>query len=339
MAQISRYRVSTRQGGVLIFISPSNVIHYTIIARGNYPNCVNVYDMYNVSFILDSKRDSQETVKRESKKFNQSIEDNKSLDEKEAGNDKNETSEENLYGEELMMKLSEESAKAEENRKNSVVPPVENDMAKHESEAAKDESEAGEEILQGEMLMKKLAEENAEAEENRRKNIIPVNIQNEVKRDANEAANDEIEAGDEILQGEELMRKLEEENAKAEENRRKNIIPVNIPNEAKRDTNEATIANQDDEGIEGEELMSQLEKEDGEAEKERKTDETEAVGKQNEAVKKNGIINHDNNNLGDAGVLTKRTEQKRMIERLERQNDEDNRLLAEMIEKLRNGEI
>ena len=295
--------------------------------------------MYNVSFILDSKRDSQETVKRESKKFNQSIEDNKSLDEKEAGNDKNETSEENLYGEELMMKLSEESAKAEENRKNSVVPPVENDMAKHESEAAKDESEAGEEILQGEVLMKKLAEENAEAEENRRKNIIPVNIQNEVKRDANEAANDEIEAGDEILQGEELMRKLEEENAKAEENRRKSIIPVNIPNEAKRDANEATIANQDDEGIEGEELMSQLEKEDGEAEKDRKTDETEAVGKQNEAVKKNGIINHDNNNLGDAGVLTKKTEQKRMIERLERQNDEDNRLLAEMIEKLRNGEI
>ena len=157
-----------------------------------------------------------------------------------------------------------------------------------------------------------------------------------------EAANDESEVGEEILQGEKLMKKLAAENAKAEEDRRNNVIPFNIQNEVKdyvkeaNDEKEVTIESKDDERLQGEELMSQLEKEDGIAEKKRKTEETEVAEYQNEAVKKDEIIDHPH----DANAaLAKKSEQESMIERLEQQNDQDNKLLAEMIEKLRDGEI
>lgn len=297
---------------------------------------------------IDSRRDSIETGERESKRINQDlsdlvkIQDKRSLHyvEKEAEKDENEA-DKNLQGLELMKKLERKDAKAEEYQKSRVAPTV-NDQVKFESKAANDKREA-DNNLQGLALMKKLAEEDAVAEKNRRNFIIPpLNIQTDAKDEANKAANDKNERG-KILPGDRLMEKLSEENGKAKKNRQNNVIPLNIQNKvqdnASKATNnkkEAKEASKNDERIQGEDLMNQLEKEDKIAEKERKTDEKEAIENQ-EAVNKGK--NSADNNLQNAGALTKKSEQETMIERLKKQNEQENKLLVEMIEKLRNGEI
>ena len=229
----------------------------------------------------------------------------------------------NLQGEELMKKLAEENAKAEEQRKVDVVPFLN----------SKDENEANKN-LQGEELMKKLSEEDTKSEENRKVDAVPSSnddVENEAEFEK-EVIDDENKAIDN-LQGEELMEKLADEDEKAENYRLIDVVPSlnNDETEAGGDEHEVKDENEVNNDLEGKDLMKQLEKEDKVAEDNRQADESEVVENLNEAFQNGG------NNTSNQ--QTKKSERDRMIKRLAKQSDEDNKLLKEMIEKLRDGNI